>query len=123
MEADAAVGTVKNWEQSGWTTETGDWTLPGTSDYWLVLKNSSSGRNSDQFDAPQLTSSSAGWVPALAFETAPSDGLFSPTTASFGVELISTPEPSSAVLALVGAACLARWRGRSEGPAAKTVGK
>jgi hypothetical protein len=101
-----------NWEQAGWTTATVDWTLPGTGDYWLVLKNTSSGRNSYQFDAPQLTSSSAGPVPALAFETAPTDGFFAATTASFGVEVFSTPEPASAVLALVGTAFLARWRRR-----------
>jgi len=103
-----------NWEQNGWTTATVDWTLPGAGDYWLVLKNSSSGRNSYQFDAPQLTSSSPGPVPALAFETAPTDGFFTSTTDGFGVEVLSTPEPSSAALALVGAAILARWRRRPE---------
>jgi MYXO-CTERM domain-containing protein len=106
--------TSANWEQNGWTTATVDWTLPGTGDYWLVLKNSSSGRSSYQFDAPQLTSSSAGPVPALAFEAAPTDGFFAATTASFGVEVISAPEPSSAVLALVGAVFLTRWRRRSK---------
>jgi hypothetical protein len=104
--------TSATWEQNGWTTATVDWTLPTTGDYWLVLKNSSSGRGAYQFDAPLLSSTSAGPMPALAFETAPSDGYFSPSTDGVGVEVNSVPEPSSAILALSGAAFMALWRRR-----------
>jgi hypothetical protein len=102
--------TVATWKQNGWTTVTVDWTLPSTGDYWLVLTNPSSGRGAYQFDAPVLSSTSAGPVPALAFETAGASGFFSPSTIGFGVEVDSVPEPSSAVLALIGAVLMAPSR-------------
>ena len=106
--------TSATYEQDGWTTASVNWNLPGAGDYWLVLKNTSSGRGSYQFDAPQLSSTSAGPVPALAFETAGSSGLFTPASVGFGVEVTSVPGPSSAVLALIGAAFMARRRRRSK---------
>ena len=93
-----ATGTASYNGSTGWTTVTLDWTptsaSSSTSDYWIALEATATGRG---VTGPDLYPASTGTAPALGFArwSTSTNGVFTEASApSFGVQVNAVPLPA-----------------------------